>query len=1155
VTLEDELSEQSRPPGNSERLRLPDLSGRSRELLETLDREAGRAGQFYEGALRALADRANPVRAEIAAYALRELIEELERAALAPAKGPTLGDLLAVLRATWEEAERRPGDRGLLDAGDPAILAVDRFLDDAARGHRSRRDRAQITFTGLDPVGREGPPDTHEARIKALLDFREDFNTELHGEDATDPAAFEAQVEGFERFLLDWLRPRTFTDFDAIDALPGSGPAEMSTEERTAAVKLIRAGEANLEYFFSSQEDASWLPFLLEEGFFENPAEPETVETDDGQTGTRYPYWPESRYLARIATEAPEPAFAAVCRIPDTTSPRVHQDIAAVACRLPGEFAAELATREGRWLAGYEGHLVSYPPAAGELIAHLAKEGEVAAAFKLAGTLLKVSAAPAPEGRGRRRVRSLLGDREYGEILEAAWPSMMEADPERSFRFLCHRLSAVTRIEFGGSGFDPTYMWRAAIENHARNTRHGYLDSLVDAIRDSAVASAEIGLDGLEIALTELARHDGPIFRRLALFVLARFGTAEQVAEALTEDGQIDDFNVWHEYAELLKTRFGSLGRDRQERIIALISAGPERELTASQQERGLNEEQVEVRRRYWGLERYALIEDELGGEAKAAYEALVSEFGKPEHPTFRSVVTIWTGTTSPHTTEELLDKGPAGALEALRAWIPEEGPEGRSSEGLVHALEAAIEKEPAGFAAIATHFADLEPEHVRGLLRGLAKAAREQVMFPWKGVLDLCEQVTAESPADVEIESEARPAGLTTAIIGLVSDGLEQGEGGIPSGERARVWRLIEPHLDDPDPSPRREEGKDPATVAINSVRGEAVHAAIRYGLWVERALGAAGGLEGIASLPELAAAIDRRLDPAVDPSLAIRAVLGQWFVQFVRMDGGWAESLVARLFPPDPGSAERFSAAWNAYVVFNQPRIPMFKILARSYELAAERFEEVDEDLYIAGNPREHLAEHLFFFRFVGSIDLADDGIFARFWAIAPTAVRTHVLRDVGWSLEHGDPEMSEEVRARFTETWEWIFAHGQEDPASLVAFGAWFGAPQLEAGWLLARGREVLELGRQLDPDHPVFQAAARMAGDHPAEVVEVLRLMIVTDAEGWGVQGSTAEVREALSAILAGGQGAVHGEAVAVVHLLGGRGFSEFRDLLSPGGRGS
>ena len=190
----------------------------------------------------------------------------------------------------------------------------------------------------------------------------------------------------------------------------------MSERSRSEKVKLIRASAANLDYFFSHLQDANWLPFLLEEGFFQKPTPPETGTTEEGQSWFRFPNWPESQYLARIAAEAPELAVEAIERIPETTNPRVHEDIIVAAARLPGVLAARVAQREQRWLAHYEGHLVSLPRPAGDLLAHLARIGEMKAAFALAGTLLKILGRPAIRKPDlpppRRRPRGRLGVRE-----------------------------------------------------------------------------------------------------------------------------------------------------------------------------------------------------------------------------------------------------------------------------------------------------------------------------------------------------------------------------------------------------------------------------------------------------------------------------------------------------------------------------------------------------------------------------------------------------------------------------------------------------------------------------------------------------------------------------------------------------------------------
>ena len=81
----------------------------------------------------------------------------------------------------------------------------------------------RTAFSGLDPVQRQGPPDTHEARVKALLDFREEFNK---ASTAEEPPTHRGSNQGrrFETFLLAWLRPRTFDDFSKIDELLEEGP-------------------------------------------------------------------------------------------------------------------------------------------------------------------------------------------------------------------------------------------------------------------------------------------------------------------------------------------------------------------------------------------------------------------------------------------------------------------------------------------------------------------------------------------------------------------------------------------------------------------------------------------------------------------------------------------------------------------------------------------------------------------------------------------------------------------------------------------------------------------------------------------------------------------------------------------------------------------
>jgi hypothetical protein len=216
----------------------------------------------------------------------------------------------------------------------------------------------------------------------------------------------------------------------------------MPESRRKQMVELVRKNAANYEYFFDNLDDPAWLPVLRGERFFRKPAEPER-----GEGWIRYPFWPESRFLARVAAEAPDEVFEIAMRIPAAENVRVHEDLLRIAAQLPGRSAAKLVRKEAAWLRSYEGHLMSLPSAAGDVIAHLAEAGELWAALEVAGAVLAIVEVPdATAVRGRAGAR--IEDYAYGKILERAWPAVVAADARRGFRFLCERLAEVVELGY-----------------------------------------------------------------------------------------------------------------------------------------------------------------------------------------------------------------------------------------------------------------------------------------------------------------------------------------------------------------------------------------------------------------------------------------------------------------------------------------------------------------------------------------------------------------------------------------------------------------------------------------------------------------------------------------------------------------------------------
>jgi hypothetical protein len=198
---------------------LLELSGRARDLLAALTERKDEAGALYEGALRVLANRENPARIRLAACGLRELLDEFQDAP----KGEKLGNRVKKLKERWEVAGRTYGAAPAShESGFTETL--DEFFLEFERDYPARRSQASDTIGRLDPSGRTAPPVVHRARGTEWMDFSGYFSGVLHGGKRPTEEAFVSQLETFERFLLDWLRPRTFTDLGDIDSLIAEGP-------------------------------------------------------------------------------------------------------------------------------------------------------------------------------------------------------------------------------------------------------------------------------------------------------------------------------------------------------------------------------------------------------------------------------------------------------------------------------------------------------------------------------------------------------------------------------------------------------------------------------------------------------------------------------------------------------------------------------------------------------------------------------------------------------------------------------------------------------------------------------------------------------------------------------------------------------------------
>lgn len=942
------------------------------------------------------------------------------------------------------------------------------------------------------------------------------------------------------------------------------------------ALELIGKRAANYEYFFDRLDSPAWIHPLYQHGFFKNPP---AVEREGDYV--RYPRWPESQYLARMARipEAQQEVLNIALQIPDTDNVRVHEDLVDIALSLPPDLAAQLVPKAERWLQAE--HYLLLPEKLGDLIVHLAKGQETEAALRLARVVLSV----APDLTAARELgvpHRHFDEWQYGQIVEKHIPILVEIAGEAALDLLCDTLEATVRIS-GAYGTennfrDNSYIWRPAIEDHELNDSEDLKNLLVSAVRDAVEGLARRNPGEVGHLVARLEARRWPIFQRIALHLLRSFPDAAPrlVAERLTDRSRFESIDLHHEYVLLLRDCFDRLEEREREAILSWIEEGPDlgRRQDGRERETGQRpvDEEVQLYKRHWQLNRLAPIAHTLPPDWKRYYEQLVRELGPAKHPEFLFNFETWVGPTSPKTVEELRAMGVDALLDYLRTWKPTENWRDPSREGLGHALSALVKSEPEPFAGAAPRFQGLDPIYVQALLSGLREAVHNGRTFAWEPVISLAQWVIAQDRQVLGEGSEYSVLNLgwvwtRKALAHLLYDGFETGPAEIPFCLREQVWSILRPLTDDPDPTPEFEaryggSNMDPATLSINTVRGEAMHAIVRYALWVRRHLkaspdGRTSVGRGFDAMPEVRDVLDFHLDPDRDPSLAVRAVYGQWFPWLAFLDSRWAATRKDAIFPAAPDQEARREAAWEAYVVFCRPYDVAFELLKDQYAWAIERIGAYTAGKRHVGNPEQRLAEHLMELYCRGRLALDEsDGLLKRFYAKADDNLRAHAMAFIGRGLNNTDGKVSQEILNRLKALWEYRLAAAKDAGSAveftkeLAAFGWWLISNKFDVEWTLSQLYALLSLVHNVEPYHRVLERLAVIAAEFPLQAVQCIAQILPEDKDGWRIVAAREEVRVILATALGSSVPLAKSIAEDLIHLLGARGYWDFRDLLSP-----
>jgi hypothetical protein len=999
------------------------------------------------------------------------------------------------------------------------------------------------------------------------------------------------QFELFESFLATFSQ-NFYTTVDKLD--------EILQEDNSPQIEKVIGfliHPQHFSHFFKSLQNPEWIKPLKDKGFFNNP--PQIIE-DVSQGTVRFPMWSQSRYLARMAKHKPKEVLEIALQI-ESNNPHVHEDFVDAALQMPSDEAVKLVPTIKTWIESlYSSSLL--PEKVATFIVHLAKGGQIKKALELARTLLFIMPDSSLNNGNNNvslsspKARIRFHNTHYRRILQTSVPELVDIVGEKALIMLIFLLNDAIKFSICDPETeedqnnlpileDYSRIWRYAIEDHYRN-HHPYdvREILIEAVRDSAKQILQQDRTKIRNIVHKLEECRWRIFHRIALYLISEYKDTDSdlLTEKLMERKRFMDTSFYedYEYAHLLKDNFPQLPVEKQEQILSWIE---NHELDYSWLE---DQEKKAEWVRYWQWSKLTIIKDSLPVYWCERYENLVKEFGNIELSNIVSggvsEVRVL-GVESPKTDLELESMSIEELVTFLRKWEPNSTDrfEEPSRSGLGSALARLSEKNPERYAQGAAQFQGLHARYISNLLRGLRQALNNQSRqqqeireFDWISVLSLCNWLAEKSEElknsqTIYKEPSSNWLEPCRTVLDLLGVGLNLDTIAIQFNFRNQVWNILRLLTQHPDPTPEREMGYHSSNnsyseLAINTVRGEAMHTVVRYALWIRRHFeqmpeSAYKLARGFDEMPEVREVLDDHLNLKQDPSLAIRSVYGRWFPWLALLDPLWAEQNVEIIFPQDKSFSKLRLAVWESYITFCPAYDDVFNLLHKEYRYAVEQIDRTSTELQNLTHADESLAKHLMTLYWRGKIKLDEpEGLLAKFFELSSDGLRGYAIEFIGRSLKNKEDEIEPQTLNSLQLLWEKRLetAHNSTERISytteLAAFGWWFSSGKFNDAWAITQIKQILELIGTVEPDFLVLERLAIIVDTMPESSVECLELIIKNDKSGWRIYSWQNETRAILSKAIHSNSDKAIKVAKCIIQDLGKRGQWEYRDLLPPSG---
>ncbi len=946
------------------------------------------------------------------------------------------------------------------------------------------------------------------------------------------------------------------------------------------ALAKIRDYGANYVYFFQNLQSPDWLEPLWNANFFRKPPEPQR----EGDM-ISYPPWVESQYLVRMAGKSPALVAKIASQIENTTNVRVHHDILQIAINVSPEFSNLLVKKICSFLPKTHGLFIhgQIP----QLIKHWADGESIEDAFAVSKAALEL--VPDPNKNTKKEAKnkpdeiffsylepkSVWQKEEYKEILANGVQALISKRPLAALKLLSEILNHAIDLSVWDDEKtqrdweDASISWRPAVEEHGQNNDFGYKQLIVPFIRDAAVSTLQLDPNKFPEVEAELARFKWDIFKRIYIHVsrvCANAAGLKRITSLLTNHDFFDSFRFKHEWSLLLSEQFKNLSESDRQKILSWIDT----EFDANGRISSFKERYgkvpdvtlVEGWKKRWQRDHLFFMAADLPETWKERYDRFIVEIGQPEHPDF----VIWSsgvmsGSTSPKSIEQIKAMRTEELIQYLADWKRSEDPMGESYEGLAGVLQVVIKSEPARFQRILEEFKRLRTAYVKAAIRGLNEAAGDGKEIDWNALLELCIWVLQQKEKNVidgQLDEDREWKWSRMEIIRAISGSLKREKGEIPYEHRDMVWRIINILVEDPELNVKYEKkyarGRAYSSLSINATRGVAMHALFDYANWVRKC---AKATDNENPAVEILGPLTTHLDIKQEPTLTIRTVYSQHFAWLYHFHKSWLQENLEKIFPQNSKLREFRNVAWETYVVYTRPWLPLFSFLNNEYERAIRNISKRTgrEKDYNLQHPDEALAQHLVTLYWWGESSIDDkNSLISRFFKKAPDITRAHAIEFAGravWNTKEAVPkEILERLQYLFDKRLETarrskIKANYEKE---FSAFGPWVYSRKFDEKWTLNALEKSLTLTKKREGlSGYILEFLGETSLRYPLETVRCLRLMMAANEKRAGWYFESKKVKVVLLKAAKSANPEAQQIASEIQETLTSRGMFEFRNL--------